>query len=59
VKRFTDLRSYIGALDDIGDLVRITREVDGDMGTADAATVPSADRAITCRRRLALNDLKH
>jgi 3-polyprenyl-4-hydroxybenzoate decarboxylase len=59
VKRFTDLRSYIGALDDIGDLVRITREVDGDMGTADAATMPSADRAITCRRRLALNDLKH
>jgi hypothetical protein len=25
----------------------------------DAATVPSADRAITCRRRLALNALKH
>jgi hypothetical protein len=59
VKRFTDVRSYIGALDDIGDLVRITREADGDMGTADAATMPSADRAITCRRRLALNDLKH
>jgi hypothetical protein len=25
----------------------------------DAATVPSADRAITCRRRLALNVLEH
>jgi hypothetical protein len=59
VKHSTDLRSYIEALDDIADLVRITREVDGDTGTADAATVPSADRAITCRRRLALNDLKH
>ena len=59
MQHFTDLRSYIGALDDIGDLVRITREVDGDMETADAATVPSADRAITCRRRLALNVLKH
>jgi hypothetical protein len=59
VKHSTDLRSYIEALDDIADLVRITREVDGDTGTADAAPMPSADRAITCRRRLALNDLKH
>src|ERR1700737_4608596 len=31
---FTDLRSYLDALDKLGDLVRITREVDGDLETA-------------------------
>jgi UbiD family decarboxylase len=34
MKHFTDLRSYIDALDDLGDLVRITREVDGDLESA-------------------------
>jgi UbiD family decarboxylase len=34
MKHFTDLRSYLDALDELGDLVRITREVDGDLETA-------------------------
>src|ERR1700681_4056145 len=31
---FTDLRGYIDALDELGDLVRITREVDADLESA-------------------------
>jgi UbiD family decarboxylase len=34
MKHFTDLRSYLDALDELGDLVRITRQVDGDLETA-------------------------
>jgi UbiD family decarboxylase len=34
MKHFTDLRGYIDALDELGDLVRITREVDGDLESA-------------------------
>jgi UbiD family decarboxylase len=34
MKHFTDLRSYLDALDELGDLVRITREVDGDLESA-------------------------
>src|ERR1700736_1856875 len=34
MNHFTDLRSYLDALDKLGDLVRITREVDGDLETA-------------------------
>ncbi|MGI5500437.1 UbiD family decarboxylase [Lentzea sp. CA-135723] len=34
MKHFTDLRSYLNALEDLGDLVTISREVDGDMEPA-------------------------
>lgn len=34
MKHFTDLRGYLDALDDLGDLVVVDREVDGDMETA-------------------------
>src|ERR1700694_5621019 len=34
MKHFTDLRCYLAALDELGDLVRITREVDADLESA-------------------------